>query len=186
MDLRIVSGSFKGRIIHCPEKRLSFRPTLERARTSVADMLAPRISGGRAADICAGSGAMGFELISRGAASVDFVENDRHCCALIRSYAEKFTVSGRCRIFAKDAAAYISACADRYDIIFFDPPYDDPALAGLAGRLRRLLNRDGVLVYQHRRHGRMGEADAVEGPEKPFDTRIYGDTEVALYHGKTP
>ncbi|MBN2188552.1 MAG: RsmD family RNA methyltransferase, partial [Chitinispirillaceae bacterium] len=83
MRLRIIAGVLRGRILQCPGRQLAFRPTLERTRTAMADMLQPRIGGSITADLCAGSGAFGFEMLSRGAARVDFIENDRRAAELI-------------------------------------------------------------------------------------------------------
>lgn len=178
MDLRITAGSLKGRIIHCPEKKLFFRPTLERVRISIADMLGPLIAGSRAADLCAGSGSFGFEMLSRGALSIDFVENDRRCVALISGHAEKFGVAARCRVVQRDAAAFAASCTDTYDIIFFDPPYGDKTTADLIPQIRRLLSASGILLFQRSSQVSPGAA----GPEDaPFEVRKFGDTAVALY-----
>jgi 16S rRNA (guanine966-N2)-methyltransferase len=177
MKLRIVAGLLRGRTIHCPEKQLSFRPTLERTRQSVADMLRPRIAGSRCADICAGSGAFGFELISRGACSVDFVDNDRRCAALILGNAEKFGVAGQCRIVRQDVAEFARSRQGPYDIIFFDPPYDAAGMASLIPSLRQLLSPEGILLFQRRRM----KGDA-QGTEKPIEVKTFGDTIVECYN----
>jgi 16S rRNA (guanine966-N2)-methyltransferase len=185
MRVRIVSGFLKGRVIHGPEPGGAFRPTSERVRRSVADMLQPRIAGSTAADLCAGSGAFGFELLSRGATRVDFVENDRRRAAAIRENAEKLGVAANCRIFANDAAAFARSRRGPYDIVFFDPPYDDRRLAGMVRLFLRLVAENGMLVYEC--SGRSG----AQGPEKgqtelkPFEKRIIGETRVELYRLST-
>ena len=180
MKLRIVAGSLKGRTLSFPPNDTEFRPTLERARTSVADMLQRWLSGAVTADLCAGSGAFGFEMLSRGAASVDFVESDRRRAEAIRKAAERFGVADQCRIIAQDVHGFTQRCSKRYDIIFYDPPYDDHALAGvMVPVLMGLLSANGVLVYQRRKI--RGEKAGAGRTETLFDTRIFGDTIVDFY-----
>lgn len=176
MKLRIISGSLKGRILHFPEKNLQFRPTLERTRKSIADMVLPRIAGSLTADLCAGSGSFGFEMLSRGAARVDFIENDGRCAALIREHAEKFGVTGQCRIVLKDVDGFVRAGRERYNIIFFDPPYATPGMQPLVPLMLHMLLPEGIFLYQRRRQTRTLEITA-----RPFDTRTFGDTIVECY-----
>jgi 16S rRNA (guanine966-N2)-methyltransferase len=181
MNARIASGSLKGRIIRVPDVRCTFRPTLERTRISVADILQPRLAGSLCADVCAGSGAMGFEMISRGAARVDFIENDSSCADSIRAHAKIFGVAGKCRVLELDADSFSHTCSESYDAVFYDPPYDAIALQELLGALLRLVRRDGILLYQRQRTSsdrRQREAS----PILPFDSRRYGNSIVELYH----
>jgi 16S rRNA (guanine966-N2)-methyltransferase len=180
MKLRIISGSLKGRTITGPDRDLSFRPTLERTRQSVADMISPLCGGAIAADLCAGSGSFGFEMISRGAQRVDFVETDRGRADLMIAHAEKFGVAERCRIIKKDVVVFLQSCRDRYDIIFFDPPYDSVHLKQLVPAMMKLLIPGGIILYQRRRpSGTKGERCQENGP--PFEIKTFGDTVVEIY-----
>lgn len=180
MNARIVAGFLKGRVIRIPEKQLSFRPTLERARVSIADMLQPRIGGSVCADVCAGSGAIGFELLSRGAVQVDFVEKDPVCAGIIRSHARIFGVEDRCRIVERDAASHVADCDRTYDIVFYDPPYDDASAQDLLEPLLRLVRGSGIFLYQ--RHRRSCTPDSSDKRTVlPFDTRRYGNSIVETY-----
>jgi 16S rRNA (guanine966-N2)-methyltransferase len=178
MRLRIVSGSLGGRLLRCPEKQLSFRPTLERARKSLADMLRSRVAGSVVADLCAGSGAFGFEMLSNGADKVDFVENNDRCAALLREHAGTFGVGERCRVIVRDVAEFVRAGAERYNVIFFDPPYDAPGMPLLVPLMQRLLMPGGIVLYQRRRQTAAGENKAV-----PFETRAFGDTVIECHRG---
>lgn len=181
MKLRIVSGLLKGRTIHGPDKDLSFRPTLERTRQSIADMITPRCAAGAlAADLCAGSGAFGFEMLSRGARRVDFVENDKTRAALIRDHAEKFGVLSACRILMKDIVAFLRSSDEKYDIVFFDPPYDASHLNGLVPELMKKVAPGGVLLYQRRR---LSGKEAAKRPahELPTEIKTFGDTIVEIF-----
>ncbi len=179
MKLRIISGSLRGRTVHYPGERLSFRPTLERTRQAIADMLQPRIRGSACADLCAGSGSFGFEMLSRGAASIDFVENDRRCAALLRDHAEKFGAAGQCRVVVQDVDGFVRTSEGQYDIIFFDPPYEADGMDSLVPLLRGLLLPGGILLFQRRRNSVQQES------EKPFETRTFGDTIVECYRPAT-
>lgn len=176
MRLRIISGSLKGRILQCPEGHLQFRPTLERTRQAVADMLGPRIGGSSAADLCAGSGSFGFEMISRGAASVDFVENNRRSAALISEHAEKFGVAHQCTVIIQDVGAFVRTRQKRYDIVFFDPPYGAEDMLSLVPLIQALLLPGGIFLYQRRRKPLIGESGS-----SSFETRTFGDTMVECY-----
>jgi 16S rRNA (guanine966-N2)-methyltransferase len=136
----------------------------------------PRINASRCADLCAGSGAFGFELISRGAGRVDFVENDRRYAAMIRDNAAKFGVLEKCRVVEQDVASFAGSAQERYDIVFFDPPYDADGMAALVPTMRKLLSPDGILLYQRRKM-----KAAPHNPEQPFETKTFGDTIVELY-----
>jgi 16S rRNA (guanine966-N2)-methyltransferase len=178
MKLRIVAGSLKGRMLGFSPNDALFRPTLERARRSVADTLQPYLRGAIAADLCAGSGAFGFEMVSRGAAHVDFVERDRRRAEAIRKAAEQFGVEEQCEVFAQEVNDFARQCTRRYDIIFYDPPYNDHAL-GETTLPARLLSPGGILVFQ--RGKKRGMKGGGEESEPPFDTRNFGDTIVEFY-----
>ena len=177
MNLRIIAGTLKGRVIRIPEKQVSFRPTLERARQSIADMLTPLLPGCSGADLCAGSGAFGFEMISRGAKTVDFVENDRLRAESIRATATTFGIQGQCRIIMQGVAAFAASESGPYDIIFFDPPYDDAGMADLVPSLMRRLNPNGILLFQRRRVRSAGPDRESRAPE----VKIFGDTAVEIH-----
>jgi 16S rRNA (guanine966-N2)-methyltransferase len=180
MVLRIVAGFLKGRVIRIPDKGVLIRPTLERTRISIAAMIEPRLGGAVCADLCAGSGAFGFEMLSRGAASVDFVEKDPACTKVIRVHACTFGVLDRCRIVERDVTKIIASGAGPYGVIFFDPPYDNGILQGLVGPLLGLLDKNGILLYQRRKRSGKHHDTPEDGPQ-PFDTRRYGDTVVESY-----
>ena len=180
MNLRIVSGRLKGRVIRCGEIALEFRPTLERVRQSIADMLMPYLMRANVADVCAGSGAMGFELLSRGAAHVDFVENDRARIKTIRSHITQFGVEDACRMIEKDATLFAKNDTKQYDLIYFDPPYADKNLLVVPPLLLQKLSPDGILVFE-RRHKKGDDTLSIENMCVPFAAKKFGDTYVELF-----
>ena len=181
MKLRVVSGTLKGRVVTVPPRDAVFRPTRERVREGVADILSSRIAGAVVADVCAGSGIFGFEMISRGAQRVVFVENDQFRCRLIREHAERFGVEKACRIVAKEIQAFVDCCNDRFDIVFCDPPYDDYQAAEKVPSLFRLLVKGGILIHERRAVKGKQPQQPIVGVPQPFDRRIYGETEICLF-----
>jgi 16S rRNA (guanine966-N2)-methyltransferase len=181
MKLRIISGELKGRYIMVPDG-IGFRPTLERTRESVAEILKKRLrSCVRAADFCAGSGAFGFEMLSRGAAGVDFVEQNRAAALRISENAKRLGVEERIRVVHSDINQFIAGKTALYNVIFYDPPYADEKLVELVPGLLGLLMDGGVLVYERKRgHGEKKVA-AADGKQNMFDARIFSDTVIEFY-----
>ena len=121
--MRIIAGTWRGRSIEAPLS-LRTRPTADRVRETLFSMLTSRIGSFeelKVADLFAGSGALGLEALSRGAASATFVESDAGAGASIRRNAEKLGASGQVRIIA--ASALKLPRSDPFDLILADPPY---------------------------------------------------------------
>ena len=125
--MRIVGGAFRGRPLATPRSQ-SIRPTTDRTREAVFNVLAhrfaDRLEGARVLDLFAGTGALGLEALSRGAASAIFIEESAEGRGLIRTNVDTFGLQGRTKIFRRDAtslgpAGTISACG----LVFADPPY---------------------------------------------------------------
>ena len=121
--MRIIAGEWRGRVIEAPPGQAT-RPTADRVRETLFSMLASRLGSFedlRIADLFAGSGALGFEALSRGAASVTFIEKDPKGVAIIKRNAAKLGASERVRVFASSALALPRS--DPFDLILADPPY---------------------------------------------------------------
>ncbi|WP_028970102.1 16S rRNA (guanine(966)-N(2))-methyltransferase RsmD [Sphingomonas sp. URHD0057] len=121
--MRIIAGHWRGRVIEAPVGQAT-RPTADRVRETLFSMLASRLGSFedlRVADLFAGSGALGFEALSRGAAQATFVENDVKASAAIRRNAEKLGASDRVHILGGSALALPRS--EPFDLIFADPPY---------------------------------------------------------------
>jgi len=178
MRLRIISGKLKGRFINIPESGVQFRPTLERTRQSIAEIIKSYLPDAIVADVCAGSGAFGFEMISRGAQRVDFVEKDRRRAELLTKNAQMLGVAEQCRYIVQDVRSFITKSKESYDVIFYDPPYNDEDLQLLVPDLLNLVAAGGILVYERRAKSILHAKIEAQ----PFDTRIFGDTEVQFFH----
>lgn len=124
-SVRIVGGIFKRTVLKIID-RDGVRPTSERLRETVFDWLTHLLGGIDGISVCdmfAGSGAMGFEALSRGASRVLCVEKDRTLCANIREVVEKLSVGDRFEVVQKDVFRVIPLCQERFDVIFIDPPF---------------------------------------------------------------
>ncbi len=179
MKLRIITGSLKGRSVVCNRRAGAFRPTLERHRESVAQILQRWVDGARVADVCAGSGVCGFELLSRGAAHVDFVECDRARARAIETAARQFGVEACVAVYATDARRFAVMNTGPYDIVYFDPPYGDEALAGAVCGLLAVVVPDGVLAFE--RSSRSEPRRCTLGPLHLVETRQFGTSAVDFY-----
>jgi 16S rRNA (guanine966-N2)-methyltransferase len=177
--MRVVAGQFKGHPLRSP--RRTTRPTLNRVREAIFSMLGP-LEDLAVLDLYAGSGALGIEALSRGAASASFVDSDAAAVNAIRQNLERTRADGG-RISRSDALAFLGNAArhqEQWDLVFCDPPYR------LAARLGEPLSRmlepvlaPGARVVCESSHRQPLELDL------PLDReRTYGDTRIAVYsHG---
>ncbi|HEX2959478.1 MAG TPA: RsmD family RNA methyltransferase [Chitinispirillaceae bacterium] len=179
MRLRIIAGELGGRFISLNVGNASFRPTQERIRQSVAEILKFKIPGAVVADVCAGSGAFGFEMISRGAETVDFIEKDRQRSQKISENAELLGCSQKCAVYSRDIQFFLKAALRKYDIIYFDPPYDMPDSDTIIPALGELLTENGILVYEHRRDSI--DRKTLYSRLTLDDSRVYGGTAIDFF-----
>jgi 16S rRNA (guanine(966)-N(2))-methyltransferase RsmD len=176
--LRIIAGTLKGRRLDAPNWP-GLRPTSDKLRETLFNILGARVAGTRVLDACAGTGAVGIEAVSRGAAHVTFIDRDRRAIALIgQNLARCAVVEGYAIIRADlgSEAAGIRPAAD-FDFIFLDPPYDTDA-AVLARAVRDWLAADGLLVVEYAR--RAGAPGAVEGLQQTREVTS-GDSALGFY-----
>ena len=173
--MRVVSGAYGGRRLRAPPGR-GVRPTADRVREAIFAMLGP-IEGCMALDLFAGSGALGIEAASRGAAAVTFVETDPRALAAIRANLASLELDAT--VVRRDALAFLAAAPRRFDLVFVDPPYDSaPRLAGpLAERLPAALSRGALIVTES------DKRQPLELPVPVVRERTYGDTRIAIHRG---
>ena len=143
--MRIIAGSHKGTRIFAP-KGTDTRPTGDRVREAAFNLIGP-MDGAAVLDLFAGSGAMGLEALSRGAASAVFVESDRDACRSIERNLAKLGVTGAA-VLCRDALQVLSTERRTYDLVLCDPPYDFADDARIGPYLERALAPDGLLVYE--------------------------------------
>jgi 16S rRNA (guanine966-N2)-methyltransferase len=149
--LRIIGGRHRGRRLRFPAG-VEIRPTPDRVRETLFNWLQPRIAGARVLDLFAGSGALGLEALSRGAAHATFVEKDRTAATAIDALAREWREES-VTVEAADALAWLGrAPGMQFDIVFLDPPYDAQLLASAAAALAAssLLAADARIYVEHR------------------------------------
>jgi len=134
--LRIIGGAWRGRRLRFPAAP-AIRPTPDRVRETLFNWLMPAVHGARCLDLFAGSGALGLEALSRGAAHVTFVERDRRAARAIEDCLAQWDAEGQrdWRVFAAEAEAFLARPAQPFDIVFLDPPFASGALPAVIERL---------------------------------------------------
>src|SRR5437899_4035158 len=147
--LRIIAGEFKGRRLKAPGGR-TVRPTGDRVKEAWFSILQQSIPAARVLDLFAGSGALGFEALSRGAVSVDFVETQRASLAVLKANTQLLKVEDRVTIHRMDAVRFAERLQPaQYDIAFADPPYATDDAEQLAG-IFRVTPFARILGIEHR------------------------------------
>ncbi len=174
--VRITGGRYRGRRLDVPA---NVRPTTEIARKAAFDILGSRIPGASVLDACSGSGAYGLEALSRGAVRAMFVEKERAAREILRRNIERLGVTAQCAVEGRPVASYAALAlrADsptRFDVVFHDPPFEEPSDEDL-GLLLRLLARDGTLVHER------GDDRIPRTGRTPGDVRRYGRTRLLFY-----
>ena len=143
--LRIVAGSLRGSRLPVPDVP-GLRPTADRVRETLFNWLAPVIEGARCLDLFAGTGALGIEALSRGAAECVFVERDRTLARMLRENLSRLKLENF-RLIEGDALGALAATAQAFDIVFLDPPFTESLWEESAQRLERGWLHDGSWIY---------------------------------------
>jgi len=176
MTLKVIGGELRGRRLSSPAGRLT-RPTSARVREAWFSAIAEHLPGATVLDLFAGSGALGIEALSRGAAQVRFVETDRSALKVLRANVKALELEARVQIIRSDVFRAVSHSGPgnfTFDLALADPPYG----RGLACQLVEVwLTKPfaGMLCVEHRR----SELDET----RPDWTRAYGDTELSFFIG---
>jgi 16S rRNA (guanine966-N2)-methyltransferase len=150
--VRIIGGAWRSRLLEFPDTA-PVRPTPDRVRETVFNWLAPYLPGAACLDLFAGSGAFGFEALSRGASRAVLVERDANAVAALRNNCDRLRAVGA-EIVHADAVDFLGGSAQAFDVVFVDPPY----ASGLLERCTRLLGergwiRPGAFIYLEAREG---------------------------------
>ncbi len=191
--MRITGGQYRGRNLRTPKSGV--RPTQDMVRQAVFNILMSRVPDARFLDLYAGSGAVGLEALSRGAAEITWVEQNRSTLAVLRANVsevggQRSEVGSNTRVVADDALRFLRRAAGRppYDIIYADPPYAD-ARTGQQDPLTELLEliregqvlaKDGIFMYESPGGRRASKTEAPEGWQTVVD-REYGKTRIRAF-----
>jgi 16S rRNA (guanine(966)-N(2))-methyltransferase RsmD len=183
--MRVISGLYRGRILRSPADRKT-RPTSDRLRETLFNVLLPRINDGtRFLDLCAGTGAVGIEALSRGAAFVTFVDKSRRSCALIEENLDILSIPEELTEIVNLQAETFSGREHNHpwDIAFYDPPYDSnygPVIFDFGENTEKLLSDGGILVIEH--HTKKSMPDASGGLRR-WRVLKQGETSLSFYEG---
>ncbi|MHC4252858.1 MAG: RsmD family RNA methyltransferase [Planctomycetota bacterium] len=190
--MRIIAGSAKGLKLAAPPGH-GTRPVLDRVKESWFACLGERVAGARVLDLYSGVGSLGLEALSRGAGSCVFVEFDPECVAMLMDHLDRSRLADRADARRADAAVALddlARSAERFDLIFLDPPFKvavDPAFGAPGGTLSRavaLLAPGGVAMLRREAGTRGGPDEATAAAPEPAelrDRRRWGRNEVLFY-----
>ncbi len=177
--MRVIAGRFKGRTLAAPTWP-GLRPTSDKLKGTLFDILGAAVPGARVLDGFAGAGALGIEALSRGAADVLFVEADRRAIGLIAENLRRCGVDRGCAMMRGGFTGVLRELppAQRFDVVLLDPPYDADAVAEILAVAGSRLSPDGLLVLEHAAR-RPAPADA---PGLDLGRRVVaGDSALAFY-----
>jgi 16S rRNA (guanine966-N2)-methyltransferase len=183
--MRIIGGSARRRTIKSPSSAAGVRPILGRIKKSLFDILRPRLENARFLDLYAGSGSVGIEALSRGAAHVTFVDLNPLSLSVIRQNLSKLQLFDQARVVKSDATRALEHLGGPFDLIFMGPPYHDakwnalaltnPTLHAIARS--RILAPGGWVIGQH--HAK--EIVAPDPHWKVLREEHYGDTRLTFF-----
>ena len=175
--MRVTGGDSKGRRLKAPR---NIRPTMGIVKEAIFNIVAPYIEGATVLDLFAGSGAIGIEALSRGAAHVTFIDREERGLAILRQNLDALGLKQRARVVRADVARWIEASPDELqaaDLIILDPPYDDAVLDRALHAIDRSESKATVVAEYSRRQQLPAMSRLVLGRE-----RRYGDTMLAVLH----
>ena len=174
--MRIVAGTRRGARIHTGRAE-RFRPTSDRVREALFAILGDRVKGAVVLDLCAGSGALGLEALSRGAEEALFVEKNRRVAGWIERNARDLRLEDRVTVVAADALRFLEKDrrAARFDLVFADPPYGAGLIAPILDRLTKLSGERFAVVEREKRE------EPPDPPARWRESAVYGDTVVEFF-----
>ncbi len=179
--MRIIAGRYRGRVLPGPAGT-GVRPATDKVRGAIFNILQNRLdlNGIDVLDLFAGTGSLGFEALSRGAANVTFVEDNRRAAEDIRHNAAILGCADACDILREDAVAFLSRRSGIFGLVFADPPYAFGRIADLPGLIIPTghLHPDGYLIIEHQR------GTTFPGLPRGVQsfTRTFGSTELTFFH----
>ncbi|MBO4897295.1 MAG: 16S rRNA (guanine(966)-N(2))-methyltransferase RsmD [Clostridia bacterium] len=175
--MRVISGTARGRKLISPEG-METRPTSDRVKESVFNIISPDIRGAHVLDLFAGSGALGIEALSRGAETAVFVENSFTAQKVLKKNIELTHFEDRCEVFEVGFEKFLNSASEKFDIVFLDPPYKSGYYEKALGLLLalELLSDDGIVVAEYE----YGQSLPIVSGFVVLKDRKYGKTSVAV------
>ena len=147
--MRVIAGKAKGMQLHTPDGMLT-RPTTDRVKEALFSILQFDLPGARALDLFGGTGQLGIEALSRGAASAVFVDSRREACQLIRANLEKTHLASDACVVQSDYLEYLNRCREKFNLILLDPPYAEVFLENSIKRITEIdiLQQGGIIAAE--------------------------------------
>lgn len=176
--MRVIGGTARGTTLFSPEGE-STRPTIDRIKETIFNILRPNLFNSVFLDLYSGSGSIGIEALSCGSREAHFVENSKYASDLIKANLEKTKFTPKAKIHNEDVINFLENTNDSFDIIFFDPPYADHPISKILNIIetRNLLNEDGIIISEQ-----ASETPIHETPKiKKYKIKEYKKTNVVFY-----
>ncbi len=176
--MRVISGSARGLKLTSPDG-LDTRPTTDRVKESIFNIIQAYIPCDNVLDLFAGSGALGIEALSRGCQKCTFVENNLMSFSTVKKNIEKARLSEKADLIKKDAFDFLNSCKTKYDIIFLDPPYNKGLLKKSFDYIykQNILSENGIIIAETEYDGELPENSYFEC----IKNAKYGKTLVLIY-----
>jgi 16S rRNA (guanine966-N2)-methyltransferase len=183
--MRIIAGQYKGRKL-TGVKGMKIRPTLDRIRESLFSILSQKTENALVLDLFAGTGALGLEALSRGAAQSFFIDKSKEAIKIINKNIELLNIKDRTEVLLHDAS-HIGFpkvfFKNRFDLIFMDPPYNKGLIANMLGNvdLLNIMGDDSIIIAEH--SIRENDFEKIAGFDL-YDKRTYGETLISFFKKK--
>ena len=179
--MRVISGTVRGSVLSCPETD-GLRPTTDRVKENIFNLIQYEILNKRVLDLFAGSGAMGIEALSRGAKYCVFSDNSSESVSAVKANVKKTRMEDKCGIYKDDFESVISRETDKFDLVFLDPPYHKGYVSKAIEKLisRKLLSENALIVAET-------DGDEEPGEFKELEIRTvrkYGRVKITVYQTK--
>lgn len=174
--MRVITGTARGRRLRAPAD-YDIRPTTDNVKESIFNIIQFDIEGRRVLDLFAGTGQLGIECLSRGAASAVFIDEDRDAVKLIKDNLKTCGLSGT--VLQQEAQSFLKGCG-RFDLIFIDPPYDSGLYAPVLKiiNLVDILSDGGIIICESRRDELLPEMSAPYRKGREYN---YGRVKLTIY-----
>ena len=178
--MRVISGSARGRRLK-ELPGMDTRPTTDKVKESLFNIIQFDVEGRRALDLFGGTGQLGIEALSRGAARCTFVDMSRQAADVIRDNLKTVGFSELASVHQGDAVAFLAGCREKFDLIFLDPPYQSQLLERCLQEITKfdILSEHGIMICESAVETQLPEPDAPY--EKGREYR-YGKIKLAVYH----
>ena len=174
--MRVITGSARGRKLKTPEN-YDIRPTTDNVKESVFNIIQFDVEGRRVLDLFAGTGQLGIECLSRGAAQAVFTDQDRKAVQIVKDNLKTCGLQGT--VLQTDAISYLRGCG-KFDLIFIDPPYDSDLYEPVLEIINSvdILSDGGIMICEARRERQLPEMQA---PYRKRREYVYGKVKIAIY-----